>query len=78
MCTKLGVTREITKMNVYSNRKGEDGNVPFRSDRFFCAGNRWYFSTREGFDSGPYASKERAEASLERFISVVQKLPKPH
>ena len=36
MCTKLEVTREIIKMNVYTNRKGEDGNVPFRSDRFFA------------------------------------------
>jgi hypothetical protein len=57
------------------NRKGEAGLVPFRSDRFFCAGNKWYFSTREGFDSGPYASKERAQQSLSRFLDIVQKLP---
>jgi len=57
------------------NRKGEGGQVPFRSNRFFCAGNKWYFSTREGFDSGPYASKERAQLSLARFLSVIQKLP---
>lgn len=65
-------------MTTQSHRKGESGNIPFRSERFFCAGDRWYFSTREGFDSGPYASKERAEDSLARFLSVVQKLPKTH
>ena len=65
-------------MNQAAHRHGESGDVPFRSDRFFCAGQKWYFSTREGFDSGPYASKERAEASLERFLSVVKRLPKTH
>ncbi len=59
-------------------RKGEQGDIPFRSDRFFCVGNKWYFSTREGFDSGPYANKERAEMSLNRFLQVVSKLPQLH
>lgn len=57
------------------NRQGEIGDVPFRSDRFFAVGNKWYFSTREGFDSGPYANKERAKMSLQRFLEVVTKLP---
>lgn len=65
-------------MTAQVHRNGESGEIPFRSDRFFCAGNKWYFSTREGFDSGPYASRDRAEASLNRFISIVQRLPKPH
>jgi hypothetical protein len=65
-------------MGNLQKRVGENGNVPFRSDRFFCAGSKWYFSTREGFDSGPYANKERAEVSLNRFIQVVKKLPKTH
>jgi len=56
-------------------RVDEQGNVPFRSNRFFCVGNRWYFSTREGFDSGPYANKTRAQNSLERFLSIITKLP---
>ncbi len=59
-------------------RSGEQGEIPFRSDRFFCVGHKWYFSTREGFDSGPYANKERAESSLERFLDVVSKLPQIH
>lgn len=60
------------------HRQGECGDIPFRSDRYFCVGTQWYFSTREGFDSGPYANKERAEQSLDRFIQVVKKLPEVH
>lgn len=55
------------------NRDGEQGGVPFRSDRFFSVGNKWYFSTREGFDSGPYANRERAESSLSHFLQIVSK-----
>lgn len=56
-------------------REGEEGTVPFRSSRFFCVGNRWYFTTREGFDSGPYASRDRAHIGLKRFLHVVKLLP---
>ncbi|PID43254.1 MAG: hypothetical protein CSB48_06810 [Proteobacteria bacterium] len=60
------------------NRAGESGRIPFRSSRFFCVGNKWYFSTREGFDSGPYADKCRAELGLKRFLHILQMLPQPH
>lgn len=56
-------------------RQDEQGNIPFRSNRFFYVGNKWYFSTREGFDSGPYANKERAQNSLQRFLKIACKLP---
>ncbi|KXS52230.1 MAG: hypothetical protein AWU57_3379 [Marinobacter sp. T13-3] len=56
-------------------RSGEDGPVPFRCNRFFCVGNKWYFTTREGFDSGPFASRQRAEIGLKRFLHVVEMLP---
>ena len=56
-------------------RCNEHGSIPFRTDRFFNVGNKWYFSTREGFDSGPYANKERAMKSLERFIKIASQLP---
>lgn len=57
-------------------RAGEERiPIPFRSSRFFSVGNRWYFTTREGFDSGPYATRERAEVGLRRFLNVVQMLP---
>ena len=56
-------------------RAGEKTPPPFRSNRFFCVGGKWYFTTREGFDSGPFASKERAEIGLKRFLHVVKLLP---
>lgn len=56
-------------------RAGENGPVPFRSSRFFCVGSKWYFTTREGFDSGPFASRQRAEVGLKRFLNVVRLLP---
>jgi len=62
--------------SAHQRRSGDrEGPVPFRSSRFFCVGNRWYFTTREGFDSGPYASRERAEIGLKRFLHVVKLLP---
>ncbi|EMP53907.1 DUF6316 family protein [Marinobacter koreensis] len=56
-------------------RYGEEGPIPFRSSRFFCVGSKWYFTTREGFDSGPFDSKARAEVGLKRFLHVVRLLP---
>ena len=56
-------------------RAGEAGPTPFRSSRFFCVGGKWYFTTREGFDSGPFASRERAEIGLKRFLHVINMLP---
>lgn len=50
-------------------------HVPFRSSRFFCVGSKWYFTTREGFDSGPYATRQRAESGLQRFLHIVSLLP---
>ena len=58
-----------------SHRKNENGQIPFRTERFFSVGNNWYFATREGIDSGPYASRERAGAGLNRFLKVAQMLP---
>ncbi|HEA51595.1 hypothetical protein LCGC14_1676810 [marine sediment metagenome] len=56
-------------------RSGEEGHTPFRSGRFFCVGSTWYFTTREGFDSGPFATKARAETGLNRFLHIVRLLP---
>ncbi|ARU54901.1 thiolase-like protein [Oleiphilus messinensis] len=56
-------------------RAGDKGDIPFRSSRFFCVGSKWYFSTREGFDSGPYSDRTRAELGLQRFLHVVNMLP---
>lgn len=58
-----------------TRRLGETGNIPFRSERFFTIADQWYFSTREGFDSGPYTNKERASEGLKRFLKVVTLIP---
>ncbi|MDX1588263.1 MAG: DUF6316 family protein [Oleiphilaceae bacterium] len=60
----------------YQPRLGEGQAPRFRTSRFFCVGNHWYFTTREGFDSGPYATRERAESGLQRFIRVARLLPR--
>ncbi len=56
-------------------RSGEAGPAPFRSSRYFCVGGKWYFTTREGFDGGPFATRERAEVGLKRFLHVISMLP---
>ena len=57
-------------------RHGELHGIHFRSNRFFTVANKWYFSTREGFDSGPYANRTRAQDGLRRFLKVAKLLPK--
>jgi hypothetical protein len=52
----------------YPNRMSEAGNIPFRSDRFFCVGGEWFFAIRRGPDQGPYASREAAREALKTFI----------
>jgi len=53
------------------NRKGESGSFPFRSGRFFSVEGKWFFTTREGVDHGPFGSKEEAEAELSLFLRGV-------
>jgi len=65
-------------MSETQHRSDEQGEVPFRSSRFFSVGTKWYFATREGFDSGPYANKHRAESSLQRFLAIISKLPQAY
>lgn len=50
------------------NREGENGALPFRTGRFFNVGTKWYFSTRESMDQGPYPDKKEAEYALNRYI----------
>lgn len=54
--------------NYYPNRNREAGNIPFRSDRFFCIDGEWFFAIRRGPDQGPYASRDAAREALKRFI----------
>jgi hypothetical protein len=40
----------------------------FRTERVFHAGGHWYFSTREGFDMGPYGDRPAAVRALAGFV----------
>lgn len=51
-----------------SNREGEAEKTRFRSDRFFCEGGQWFFSTREGKIHGPSASRKDAEEELVMYL----------
>ena len=52
--------------------KYRDGEAPkshYRADdRCFMSNGKWFFSTREGIDVGPYASREAAEFAIARLI----------
>jgi len=59
---------EIKKDEV-SCRAGEK-DVPntFRTNRFFTTGTNWYFSTREGTNEGPFASRIIAHDAIQEYI----------
>lgn len=52
-------------------RSGEQHPVRFRTNRFFNAGGRWYFTTREGIDVGPYDTRAAAERDAGRLIQLL-------
>ena len=56
------------------NRQTESGGIPFRTGRFFCVDNVWYFACREGLDHGPYFSKDEAEAALRDFLDNLESI----
>jgi len=51
-----------------SNRFGENGPVPFRTDRIYSVGHEWFFSVRKGNERGPFATEEEAKLALIGFI----------
>ena len=51
-----------------NHRAGENKNVPFRTERYFCSNGEWYFLTRGGGQEGPFINKEEMEAELLLFI----------
>lgn len=51
------------------NRRGEQGNFPFRSQRLCCENGDWYFQTREGALNGPFTDRQEAEKALAVFVA---------
>ncbi len=45
----------------------KDLNV-FRSDRYFVVDGKWYFTTREGGNEGPFASAEKAKGEITQYL----------
>jgi len=61
-----------------SNRFGEDGPVPYRTERIYNVGGEWFFSVRKGGDQGPFKTEEEAKAAMVEFISdqlLIENLP---
>lgn len=53
-------------------REGESRESWFRCNRFYNLKGKWFFSTREGIDFGPYETQQEARHELENFISRYQ------
>ena len=52
-------------------RKDDPGLAPrFRTDRFFTVSGRWYFTTREGEDFGPFENQDEANTRLVEYIAT--------
>lgn len=49
-------------------RNGEEKQAWFRSNRFYKLQDKWYFTTREGIDFGPFLTREEAQQELAGFI----------
>ncbi len=49
-------------------RAGELLKTWFRSDRFLCVNESWYFITREFTQEGPFESKNEAALELNLYI----------
>lgn len=46
----------------------------FRSNRFYTIRSKWYFTTREGQDQGPYDSRIIAHLAIQEYIREMQSL----
>ena len=40
----------------------------FRSDRYFLVDGKWYFTTREGTNEGPFVSADDARRALTQYL----------
>jgi hypothetical protein len=59
----------ISESVTIHNRGSEPSRRYFRCERFFTVGHEWYFTTREGLDIGPYASRPQAEIALAKYVA---------
>lgn len=54
------------------NRTSDNvSNDHLRNNRFFKKAGYWYYSTREGFNIGPFDSQSEAESGASEFIDFI-------
>ncbi len=46
--------------------------ISSRSERFYQKQGKWYFTTREGIDMGPYDDKAEVQMALMYFVERTQ------
>lgn len=56
-------------MSLTNHRVGENGLLPFRTQRIFNVGSEWFFAMRGGKDCGPFNTAHDAETELNLFLS---------
>ncbi|MBB1520115.1 alpha/beta fold hydrolase [Aquipseudomonas guryensis] len=62
--------RHASQANARRQRSCDELQQPFfRSDRLYSQDDKWFFTTREGTEEGPFAQFEEALAHLDSFIS---------
>ena len=52
-----------------THRVGENGLLPFRTQRVFNIDTKWYFAMRGGKDRGPFESMQDAQTELDLSLS---------
>ncbi len=52
-------------------RAGEEERLRFRSKRIFTIDGKYYFTTRECVDVGPFPSRTAAEKAVQLFVKTV-------
>ena len=50
----------------------EPEKVWFRSKRYFCVDSKWYFTTREGENVGPFPSVQAASDGLQLYMDCLK------
>jgi len=50
-------------------RKSDEKDLTvFRTDRYFLSDGKWFFTTREGANVGPFDTREDAERALTQLL----------
>ncbi|MFT7186493.1 MAG: hypothetical protein ACI84K_001896 [Pseudohongiellaceae bacterium] len=69
----LAVVLKDIDMSDIIFRLNENSGTFFRSGRFFKVDSKYFFSTREGAEIGPYNSVEEAAGGLCKYIDSIAK-----